>query len=429
MFRNYLKTAWRSILKNKFFTFINLLCLSLGITFSLLIGMYVFSQYNVNSNLQNLDKQYILKSKWAKSDMGMSLTTLDALAKALKEEYPDLIQNYYRYNPVTNVVSAGETHLKSDIAIGDTTFVSMYGLSLLYGNPKNVFPNSNAAVISEDMAIKLYGTTNALNKRLSIQTLNEGFSQEYIVSGVLKKIPNNSVFNIIDENGYGVYVPTIGNQYYRNMVNPITSWNNASSIGFVELKDNVTVAKLDAAIKQLLKKYTPVDLQKNLTIETIPIKDYYLKDNNGAIQKMIWTLSIIAIFILLMAVFNFININIGTSTTRLKEVGVRKVFGSSKWQLVSYSLTESIMLTLISGIFSLFLYELLKSIFGQMLSVDLPSFWSFNAAQILFYLALLFIIGIASGLYPAFWISNINTVASVKGQFESVNSGSLLRRI
>ncbi|QES89088.1 ABC transporter permease [Rhizosphaericola mali] len=428
MFKNYLKTAWRNIVKNKFFTLINLLCLSLGITFSLLIGIYIFSQFNVNRNLKNINNQYVLKSKWKQKEMGLAITTLPPLAKILKDEYPELVNNYYRFNPVTNVVSNGNIHFKEDIAIGDTSLVSMYGLPVLYGNAKQAFRDNNSAVITASMATKLYGTTNAINRPLSIRTLKSGESQQYIVTAVLDDIPYNSVLNIIDIKGYSVFVPTAGNRYYPNIVDPSLNWNN-TGIGMIEISPNISVKILNDAVKKILKKYTSNYIQINLTVEIVPIKDYYLKDNNGAVNKMILTLSLIALFILLMAVFNFVNINIGTSSSRLREIGMRKVFGSSKKQLVIYSLTESILLTVISGIFSLFFYELLRPYFSQMFSSILPHIWFFHFFEIGYLILLVLFVGIVSGLYPAFWLSNLQTVQSVKGVLQLDNNGNLLRKV
>ena len=127
MLKNYFVIATRHLVRHKFFSVINILCLALGITFALVIGVYVLNQYSINASLKNVRNQYIIKSDWKVKEMGLDITTLGPLAKTLKDEYPGLVANYYRYNPVTNVVSAGDKSFKEDIAIGDTTFVSMYG--------------------------------------------------------------------------------------------------------------------------------------------------------------------------------------------------------------------------------------------------------------------------------------------------------------
>src|SRR5688500_9195309 len=112
MLKNYFTLALRHIRKRKLFSLINILCLAIGITFSMLIGVYILNQKSVNSELRNISNQYAIKSKWKEKDMGLPLTTMGPLAKTLKDNYPDLVANYFRYNPVTNVVSARDRHFK-----------------------------------------------------------------------------------------------------------------------------------------------------------------------------------------------------------------------------------------------------------------------------------------------------------------------------
>src|SRR5690348_10609123 len=210
MFKNYLKIAWRHLTTHKLFSLINILCLSIGITFSMIIGIYIVSQQSVNSQLKDVGNQYIIMSKWKTKDMGLDITTIGPLAKTLRTEYPGLVADYYRYNPVTNIISAGDKHFKENIAIGDTTFVRMYGLPVLYGNVNKAFANNSSAVITESMAQKLFGKQDAVGKILSMQTTVNGDRQDYTVSAVIKDIPYNSIFNLVGDT-YSVFVPTVGN--------------------------------------------------------------------------------------------------------------------------------------------------------------------------------------------------------------------------
>jgi putative ABC transport system permease protein len=252
MLKNYLIIAFRNLKRNKLFSFINILCLSLGITFSLLIGVYILKEKNVNANLRNAGNQYFIKSKWKVKNMGLEITTIGPLAKAMKEQYPDLVANYYRYNPVTNIVSAGDNYFKEDISIGDTTFISMYGFSLLHGNKQQPFRDNNSAVITESMAIKLFGKTDVINQTISVQTLLNNKKQDYQVTAVLKDFPYNSVTGLINSN-FTVFVPTIGNGYYPGG-DPSVSWNSAFEVGFVELKNNVNISEMKMTFLQMLEK-------------------------------------------------------------------------------------------------------------------------------------------------------------------------------
>lgn len=426
MFRNYFKIAVRHILRHKFFSALNILCLAIGITFSLVIGMYVLNQYGINGALKNVARQYIVKSNWKVKEMGLDITTFGPLPKTLKEEYPALVANYYRYNPVTNVVSAGDKNFKEDIAIGDTTFVSMYGFTVLYGNKKQPFTDNNSAVITETMALKLFGEKNAVNKVISILTTQNSEKQDYKISAVLKDIPYNSVTHLLG-NTYSVFVPTEGNRYYSGG-DPSQYWNSAYEVGMIELQPGVSPADLAAPIKQILAKNTTEIIQKNLSVELAPIRDYYINDHNGAALKMIRILSLAALFILLMAVINFVNINIGTSSYRLKEIGLRKVFGGVKRQLILQFITEAMILTGIATVLSLLLYELLRPVFDQVLNTEFESVRWFSVTSFLYLLALFIITGFISGIYPAFVLSSSRVVNAVKGKVDAAKGGLVLRK-
>jgi ABC-type antimicrobial peptide transport system permease subunit len=426
MLKNYFTIAVRHLLRHKFFSAINILCLAIGITFSLVIGIYVLGQYNINASLKNVNNQYIVKSNWKVKEMGLDITTFGPLPKTLKEEYPSLTANYYRYNPVTNVVSAGDKYFKEDIAIGDTNFISMYGFPVLYGNRQRPFTDNNSAVITERMAMKLFGEKNVINKIISILTTQNSEKQDYRVSAVLKDIPYNSVTNLVGDT-YNVFVPTEGNRYYAGG-DPAQNWNSSYEIGMIELQPGKSPKDLEAPLKQVLAKYTTENIQKNLTVELAPVKDYYLKDHGDAARKMIMILSLAALFILLMAVINFVNINIGTSSYRLKEIGLRKVFGGAKTQLIVQFIAEAIILTIMAAVISLIAYQLLRPVFDQVLNTKLDSVFRLSIGAVLFLFALVFITGFIAGVYPAFVMSSSRVINAVKGKIDSAKGGLLLRK-
>jgi len=426
MLKNYFTIAVRHLLRHKFFSAINILCLAIGITFSLIIGIYVLGQYNINASLKNVNNQYIVKSNWKVKEMGLDITTFGPLPKTLKEEYPSLIANYYRYNPVTNVVSAGDKYFKEDIAIGDTNFIAMYGFPVLYGNRQHPFTDNNSAVITETMAMKLFGEKNVINKIISILTTQNGEKQDYKVSAVLKDIPYNSVTNLVGDT-YDVFVPTEGNRYYGGG-DPAQYWNSVYEVGMIELQPGKSPKDLEAPLKQVLAKYTTENIQQNLTVELAAVKDYYIKDHGGAARKMIMVLSLAALFILLMAVINFVNINIGTSSYRLKEIGLRKVFGGAKTQLITQFIAEAIILTMVAAIISLIAYQLLRPVFDQVLNTKLESVFRFSARPVLLLFALVFVTGFIAGVYPAFVMSSSRVINAVKGKIDSAKGGLFLRK-
>jgi putative ABC transport system permease protein len=428
MLKNYITIALRHIAKHRLFSIINILCIAIGTTFSLLIGVYILNQKSINHDLNNFDRQYVIRSKWKAKEMGMVETSMGPLAKTLKDQFPNLVANCFRINPVTNVVSAGDKHFKENMAICDTSLVSMYGFPLVAGNKYNAFGNNSGAVITEGMAIKLFGTTNAINKTITISTIGNG-KQDYLVSAVLKEMPYNSVNNYLDADGYNVFLPFEGNHYYPGTDGAgDKSWNLIFMINMIELRPGVSIAEVKRATNQLLAQNLPNNLKGMLTAEFAPLKDYYLKNNNSAVQKMINTLSLVALFILLMAIINFVNISIGTASYRLKEIGLRKVFGSARTQLIVQHLTESLVLTTLAGLLSLGLYEVVRPYFNQVLNTSITPISQLGYQTWLMLLSLILVVGCISGFYPAFVLSSTNIIHSVKGKINATKGGLTLRR-
>jgi ABC-type antimicrobial peptide transport system permease subunit len=425
MLKNYITIAVRHLIGHKLFSIITVCCLAIGITFALTIGMYVGNQESVNGSIRDVGNQYMIKSRWKVKGLGLDITTIPPLAKTMKEEYPRLVANYYRYNPVGTVVSAGDNYFKDTIAIGDTTLVAMYGFPVLYGDQGNAFPTISSVVITESVAMKWFGQKNVIGRSIGMQTTAGDF-QRYTISAVLKDIPDNSVTSLIG-NRYDVFVPTVGNRFYAGG-DPSTSWNSGSEIGLLELKPGVRPRDLAAPFRQVLAKYTKDPFTKNLEVKLAPMRDYHLKENNGIVQRMVTTLSLIGGFILLMAIINFVNITIGTSAYRLKEIGLRKVFGGAQRQLVFQFIIEAWLVTLLAALISVGLYQLLMPVFDQVLNTRLTSVTDFSIAGIGLLLSEVVLVGLLAGIYPAFVLSRYSVAQSVKGKFGAAKGGLTLRK-
>ncbi len=425
MLKNYFIIAVRHLTRHKLFSAINIFCLGIGIAFSMLIGNYIMQEKNVNLSLRHSENQYLIKSTWKVKNMGLAITTVAPLAKTLKENYPALVENYYRFNPFTNVVSAGEKHFQANVSICDTSLVSMYGFKLIQGDPHRAFPNNSSAVISRNMAMKLFGTTNVVNKTITVTGMNG--KQDFLVSAVLETMPYNTVNQIVDKTGYDVFMPFEGNRLFGKDV--IKDWNNIFIVGMIELKPGVTPNDMAKPVNQLLARHLPNNVKGLLQVEFVRLNDYYLKDhNNGAAQQMIGTLFLVAVFILLMAIINFVNISIGTSTYRLKEIGLRKVFGSARKQLIIQYLVESILLTFIATIISLCVYEGMRPFFNQLLNTQIEPVWQFSKAQAGWLLLFVTGVGIIAGLYPALALASANIIHAVKGKIDMARGGLILRK-
>ena len=425
MLKNYFKSAWRNILKYRFYSIVNVVGLFAGIAFTMLIGAYVWGELQVNKNLRNASHQYILTSEWKDPNMGYNLATLGPLAKKLKEDYPALIKNYCRFDGITSFVSKGDKYFRENVQLGDSTLLKMYGFKLLYGNAATALNNPNTVVVTKEMAIKYFGKTDVVNQTINMQSYG-GDKRDFLITAVLDDNTENSVIKLNEENANNFFVPASASIYFGR--NKLDDWRNIQIVSFVELQDGVVAKDLERAIVQLLKQNTADAVQKNLTVLPISLPDYYRYKNNGLVNKMLYTLSFIALFILLMAIVNFINMAISSSAARVKEIGVRKVLGGVQKQIIIQFLTESAVLVLIATVLALAAYPLLQPVFEDIIGKQVPTLSSFPLNFILIPVALVLFIGLLAGAYPAFVLSSIKCVKAVKGKLSTVKERVVLRK-
>ncbi len=426
MIQNYFKIAWRNLMKRKFYSLVSIFGLSVGITFTLLVGTYIWGELQVNSELKNVDNQYVIQSKWKKSDIGLEITTLAPLAKSLKANFPDLVENYYGFDAITSVVANDDKIFREDIQIGDSTLLKMYGFKLIYGNPQTALNQPNTMVISSEQAIKYFGKLDVLGKLLTAES-NSGSKRDFMITGVLDKIPLNSITNFISPK-LPILMSFVGSNDFWGRQQFFT-WNNPYGVGYIELKKGVKPSDLAKPMAQLIKTNAPQNLAENLTPYLVSIKNVYLEANNGVIKKTVFTLTLVALFILLMAIVNFVNISIGNSFTRIKEIGVRKMLGSLKGQIIRQFLAESVLISLLSLIVSLILYEIFQPFFGQILNKEIPSLRLVSPYFYGICLLLSLSTGLLSGIYPAFVLSSLPSIDSLKGKLKFIKENILFRRL
>jgi ABC-type antimicrobial peptide transport system permease subunit len=422
MIKNYIKIAWRNITKSPFYSFVNIIGLSVGIAFTLLISAYVWNELRVNKHLKNANNQYIIQTKWKDANQGYELATFGQLAKSLKENYPNLVANYYRYDGITSNVSKGDRSFREGIQVGDSTLLSMYGFALLEGDSRIAFETPDAVVITHSAAKKYFNDKDAVGQTLTIESFS-GSKKDFQVTGVLKAMTRNSVTQLVEDYPNNIFIAEKNINFFgRNM-----DWGNLYIANFVELKPGVNPSDLVKPISDLITKYAP--LQANLATPYLTsLKEYYLDANNALVKKMLYALSGIAFFILFMAVINFVNMSVSRSASRMREIGVRKVLGGNKRQLIGQFLTESIVLVSLAGLVALGVYALVKDMFGKIIGRALFAVTDFPFAFILFLLLLIIFTGLLAGIYPAFVLSSQRSVESLKGKLIAGLENRFLRK-
>ncbi|WP_426790455.1 ABC transporter permease [Sphingobacterium sp. WOUb80] len=423
-FTNF-KIAWRNIGKKKIQNLINLIGLTCGITFLMLVGAYIWDVHQVNSNIKNIDRQFLLQSKYKKEGFGINLTTLGALPKALQEEYPNLVSNYYRVDGLTGIVANGATIHEEGMSLGDPSLLTMFGFHILAGNANTALNNPFSVVISDKAAIKYFGQVDVLGKSLQIKNF-KGEKHDFEITAIIRSDVQNAIMDLTKNMHADIFLPIINEEFFGRSVD---NWNNPYIAGYIELKPGVSLDRVDAAIETLVRKNTDREFSSEYSPDLKPLKTYYLDDNQGAVRKMIQTLIWTAIFILIMAIINFINFSIAQHITRLKEIGVRKMMGSSRVQLIRQLMTEYILIVAIAALISLPIYIVTSPIFEHILMRKLPTLIELP----IYFFGLLgivtLLIGLLAGLYPAIKLSNIAVLPAVKNQFSTLGGKQLVRKV
>lgn len=421
MLRNYFLIAYRNLLKYKAFASVNIIGLACGFAVCLLLGSYIMAECNVNQDLKNSERQYIIESEWKEAGLGAPMTTYAPLAKELKEQYPQLVANYYRFHGATAVVSISENAFRESVQIGDAGFHRMYGFELLHGNPDKAGMAPDGAVITEQAAVKFFGRSDALNERIRVETSSGGEYKEYRVTGVLKKTNFNSVINILGDD-YNVFLP--GEDAARFNAD-LTNWESIYIVSMLELQPGVTPADLKAPIQQLLDTHAPEAYWDKMTPKLTLLTDYYLSQNE-ALRSLLLTLTLISLFVLFMAVANFLGSQIGLASRRLKEVGIRKVLGGQQGQISQQFFAESLLQTSLAMVLALTIYQLSQSAFEQFSGREIPGLtevpvWSWGLIGLL-----LLLISFVCAVYPITLAAHIPLTSALKNKLQS--AGQLYRK-
>ena len=423
MIKNYIKIAWRNMIKSKFYSLVNIIGLSTGIAFTLIISAYIWTQVRVNKSLRNADRQYLIESIWKNPNEGFPLATFGPLAKSLKEQYPHLVANYYRFDGVSSNVSKGDKHFRENLQIGDSALLNMFGFTLLDGDTKTALQNPFTVVITKEEAEKYFGKADVVGQTITIENFS-GSKHDFLITGVLNNVPKNSVTALIDAYPGKFFVSTENLNFFgRNM-----DWQNFFIVNYIELQKGVSPDDLVKPIAYLEKLNTSNETAARLTPKLLPLSDFYLSANNGLVKKMIYALSAIALFLLAMAIINFINMSISRSAARMREIGIRKALGGIKRQLIFQFLTESVTIVLAATLCALVLYAVSRNLFSNILGERIPQLNEFPFYFLIFPILFIILVGSIAGIYPAFVLSSLNSIESLKGKLSAVRENVLFRK-
>ena len=431
MIRNYIKTAYRSLLKNKGFTFLNVLGLSVGLATCLLIVFYVVDELSYdkyNTNAANIYRMTV--DAKLNGNAGVYATTEVNWKDVLKTNFPEIEKTTRMINKDGLYLSPQKFYVKKDngnilenkVVFTESSLFDMFTLPMVDGSPSTALDEPRTAVITESTAKKYFNKVNVVGQTLTINDSNI-----YKITGVIKDIPSQSHFN------YDFFL-----SFSSRGESKSNSWGYSGLHNYLQLKPGADVKKLEGELTKMDIKnsFNPTAWttgDNHLKIVLTPLLDIHLRDSSqyalspaGSMQY-VYIFSMIAIFILLIACVNFMNLSTARSSNRAKEVGVRKVLGSARKYLVAQFLTESLLVTLTSTILAVGLAWILLPLFNQMAGKQL-AFTSDNLTWLLpSLLVIVLVVGFLAGSYPAFFLSAFQPIDVLKGKIAKGFKGSFLR--
>jgi len=419
MIQNYIKTALRFIARNKLFSIINILGLSIGMACSILIFLWVNDELSYDRFHCNADDIYrvILQKETDGIKENIARTPIP-VGRALKDEFPEIVEctrfyftDFGFYNDVDI--------FKEEGACADKDIFSMFDLNLINGDTSTIFASNFNIIISKKLALKIFDSIDVLGKDLRISE-----KTTFTITGVYEDLPHNShlkfdfilPYDLLFEFGLE-----------REM------WDNYNNTHYtyVQLDKTANVVGLNSKIKDLFKKHN-ARIEASIFLQ--PFNDIYLKsdfsgDYSGlGNSKNIFIFSIISIFILIIAGFNFMNLTTAQASSRLKEIGIRKVLGGQRKSLVFQFLGEALFMTFIAHILAIILVELVIPVFNTLTNKELAINY-FSSDFLLGVVIIVVLVGMFSGSYPSVFLSRLNPLSIFKGGISGTSGGGLLRKI
>ncbi|MGB3585292.1 MAG: ABC transporter permease [Tunicatimonas sp.] len=443
MLKNYFTVAIRNVLAKKFYSIINILGLAVGIAAFLMITQYVVFERSYDDFHDQQDQIYrvqldlYLDGELVKKDA----ENFPGVGPALKAGFPEIVDYTRLYNMgyKNNIVLTyedapnGPVQLKQDkLMYADASLFTIFSFEMVKGNPATALENPFSIIISETMAEKYFGDADPMGKTLRLQ--DDDFNDESCeVTGVFKDIPENShlTFEVL------ISYNTLYNRGDWAKERYDLTWDRNDFYTYVLVEDDTSPTSLEAQFPAVVKQYKPGLAEQNRREDLLlqPLESIHLysdlqneAETNGN-AKVIFSLLIIASFILIIAWINYVNLSTARATDRSREVGVRKALGAFRQQLVRQFLAESLLVNLVAIIIAALLVIVFLPTFNALtgLQFSVADFWSQPWLWII--IAGLFVFGsLLSGLYPAFVLSSFRPAAVLKGKFRNSSHGVILRK-
>ncbi len=419
MIRNFFRVTIRNIARNKVFTFLNIAGLAIGMSASLLILLWVQDELSYDKFNKKAENIYRVEEDQFYSGARYHVTvTPQPSGPVWKEKIPEIVEQA-RINRLPRILFRNEDKVffESSIVASDSGLFNMFTLPLLRGEPATALSAPYSIVLSEKLADKYFGDTNPLGRTVTLEN-----RYQFMVTGVMKEIPANSIFN---------FEGVIPFSFLREIGAVSNSWGNNSIFTYVELEKGSDLESVGRKLTDVVLEYHPTTTTK---FSVFPFLDIHLhsqfgfKETRGPVI-MIYIFSLIAVFILLIACINFINLSTAKASSRSKETGIRKVVGADRKTMIFQFMSESLILVALSMILALILVGLSLRLFNNVSGKEFALTDLLHGKFIISYIIIGILAGFLSGLYPAFYLSAIKPVATLKGEGLAGKGNGILRRI
>ncbi|GHM98887.1 ABC transporter permease [Cytophagales bacterium WSM2-2] len=430
MFRNFIKIAFRSLLKFKGYASINLLGLALGLSTGILILVYVLDEISFDKFHTKADRIYRVGTDMAELKTGVTRTSEAngwPIGALLEKDFPEVEKVVYMANGSNLQILHEGKHFDERLYYAGNDFFEIFSFPLLKGNPATALTKINAIVLTESMAKKYFGESDPLGKTM---TLADTLAFE--VTGVMKDLPQQSHMQFNALMSFATYIALRDGFSYND------GWGNINVRNYVLLKPDVNKENFFAKARNIYMDHVKSNLEEwgmYMYVAFEPLPDIYLRTTRGngmgpigSIDR-VYIVTGIAAFVILLACINFINLATARSVYRAKEVGLRKVVGSTRQSLIYQFLSESFLLTILSFVIALALIGLTLPLFNQVLAKTYTLSVLAQPVAMLGIVILVSLIAFLSGYYPAVVMSSLKPSEVLKGSLTTGSRGVQLRRV
>ena len=426
MLRNYITIALRNLLRQKGFAIINILGLTIGLTVSALIILYIVHELGYDRFHENADRIYRVAIHGEISGQQIDVAVSSPpFGPSLVNDYPEVV-DYTRVNPPHNSLFAfgDERYYEDDILFADSSFFKLFTIPLLYGHSETALAVPRSIVLTESVARKYFGDEFPVGK-----VLRYNDQADLTVTGVCKDYPDNSHFTFQALISFSTLVEFRGERW-------MNTWGNFGMYNYIMLDEKADLESLMAKMPEFFDKYMSEEIQEadiSFGIELQPVTSIHLHSNlmaeigSNSDISYIYILMAITLFILILASINFMNLSTAKSVNRAREVGIRKVVGSSRQNLIRQFIGESVIISLIALFITFFLIELILPAFNNITGKNLDMQYILDWQLTLGFILLAVVVGIFAGSYPAFYLSAFNPIRVLQGRLKAGSSNSLLR--